>query len=501
MQTRSVLFNTLLIFCLSSPIHAEDCAVPTLINGMDINIPCVSVNGGQFATILTNQPVGEFSWQWSGEMTPMNCEDNSTACVQVDGNMNLAFPALDIGGAAYTAALDHAPDLGQFNWRYRSHTAKATQAPTEQTTQLTETSLNTLRQYMSNLVEQGQVPGAVLAVATGKQTAFLEAFGQSDMSQGTAITTDTLFHIGSTHKALTSFLLAILVDEGVLTWDTRAQEIYPQFTLSNPDYASQITIRHLLDMTSGLPKETDVVFDTPTRTVLEGLGAVKLLGAPGAQYEYSNLSVSVAAYLGVLAQAKTDNAGIIQDSDLDNLHASYERMLREKVLQPLGMTHSYLYVNDARATGNLARSHVLNDTGTFTVSESTDEQVDNLAPAGGLKSTAGDMLRYLITELLQGVTPEGNRLVSEANMTIRQTLSPGPASQDEYGLCLEIKTLENGVRYIGHAGSYDNFNSTIGFFPEQQVAFVLLTNGDSSAISDLTEKEIQNKIAEVVMQN
>jgi len=475
--------------------YAENCSVPSLINGMDIKIPCVVVNGEQFSTTLLNYLLSELYWQWNGELTPIICDDNIFTCVQIDENVNLTFPSLDIGETSYIATFDYASDLGQFNWRYRNHTAKQPE--------LSESSLNTLRKYMTDFVDSGQIPGAVLAVSAGKKTVFLEAFGKRNVNEGLEMTTDTLFHIGSTHKALTSFLLAVLVDEGVLNWDTKAQDIYPKFVLSNAKYASQITIRQLLDMTSGLPKGADIVFDAPTRIILEGLGKVELIGGPGEQYEYSNLSVSIAAYLGILAQTKVDN-GEIQDNDLNNLHAGYERLLREKVLQPLKMENSYLYINDARATGRMANSHVLSeDEETFLVSESYDEQIDNIAPAGGLKSTASDMLRYMVTETLQGLTPEGTRLVSKENMLIRQTLSPSPTSPNGYGLCLDIKLLKNGINYIGHSGSYDNFNSTIGFFPELQIAFVLLVNGDSDVILDLTDGDssIQNKIAEILTQN
>jgi hypothetical protein len=61
-------------------------------------------------------------------------------------------------------------------------------------------------------------------------------------------------------------------------------------------------------------------------------------------------------------------------------------------------------------------------------------------------------------------------------------------------LGLEIKTF-NHLRYIGHTGSFDNFNSVIGFFPDKQIAFVLLTNGDSSAAIELTESGLPGTLA------
>ncbi len=266
---------------------------------------------------------------------------------------------------------------------------------------LSSNDIASLRQYITDSVSRNHISGATLAIASENQTLLLEAFGKRNVTNNTDMTTDTLFHIASTNKAITSFLIGILVDEGVLTWDTKAIDIYPSFTLSNQSYANQITIRQLLDMSSGLPKDISAVFDNEAaRFILEGLGNTALLAAPGEQYQYSNIGISMAAYLAVLAKTKADNGTIIE-TDLDNLHAGYEKLLREKVLVPLGMSDAYLYIDDARNTGKMANSHHL-DNDTFVVSESTDQRVDNMAPAGGLKTSANSLLRYMITEMQIG---------------------------------------------------------------------------------------------------
>ena len=355
---------------------------------------------------------------------------------------------------------------------------------------------NKVQTFMNNLINDDRVPGAVFAVAKKNKILYTQAFGVSNVDTQKKVTTDTIFHIGSTHKAMTSLLVAILVDEGVLTWDTKAQDIYEDFTLSNESYASQITIRQLLDMSSGLPGD----FDNPpseARGLLEDLINIPLK-APQTQYKYSNLSVSIAGYLAVLAHKKFDN-GFITEGDLDNLHDDYEELLNEKILIPIGMTDSYLYIDEARETNRMSKSHYLKNDA-FMVSKSVDKPIDVLAPSGGLKSTVKDMMRYMIVEAQQGTTAQGKRIVSQKNMIERQTLSYGISGEEEYGLCLEVKTLDNGMKYVGIAGSFDDFNSAIGFFPKQKISFVLLTNGDSEDVLDLTGDEIENQMAQWVNQ-
>jgi len=350
--------------------------------------------------------------------------------------------------------------------------------------------------FMNGIINKKRVPGAVFAVAKENKVLYTKAFGVRNMDTQKKVNKDTLFHIGSTHKAITSLLIAILVDEGVLTWDTKAQDIYEDFTLSDETYASQITIRQLLDMSAGFPEE----YDNPpseARGLLEELTDISL-NPPKSEYAYSNVSVSIAGYLAVLAHAKFKK-GSISTEDLDKLHAGYEKLLREKVLVPIGMKSSYLYIDEAKATNRMSSSHYLKN-GTFRVAESEDAQVDIFAPSGGLKSTVTDMIKYIMVEAQQGVTAEGKRIVSKKNMLVRQTLSKGVSTEEKYGLCLEIKTLDNGMPYIGIIGSFDNFNSTIGFFPNQKVSFVLLTNAQSKDIENLTGDEIEGQMAQWVNQ-
>ncbi|MBC7720128.1 MAG: beta-lactamase family protein [Chitinophagaceae bacterium] len=348
---------------------------------------------------------------------------------------------------------------------------------------------------MEQLVSSKTIPGAVLGVAEGSNLTLIEAYGVADASTSTAMRTDSLLHIASTNKPITSFLLATLVDAGALTWDTKARDIYSGFNPASANSAANITVRQMLDMTSGLPREAGFETSEPPRKMLDGLSNVALVGAPGEKYAYSNVSISAAGFLAPLAKIKMTRALI--DSDLETVYFGYNTLLQDKVLKPIGMTSSYLSVTDARATGKMAKSHSLAN-GVWTVSASVDTAVDNSAPSGGLKSNVTDMLRYIVTDMQGGVNPAGTRVASAANVAERQKLSVGPASANKYGLCLEIGKTDNGLALVSHTGSFDNFNSVIGWFPDKKVAFVLMTNGESTGITDLTGGGFIKRLAEIV---
>lgn len=498
-----VILNSTFFF--NQDALAENCKQSSLINELDIQIACIEVNHVKYATQLINNPIGELSWVWSGTIETLSCNDEVSHCAQVSDNLDITFPTIDIYGNNYTVELAYVNNAGKLTWIYKSHrpindststTANNSQDSSDSTQSdiLSSARLDEITRYIEQQIEQKAVPGAVFGIAEGNQIILLQAFGYSNYANKTTMTTDNLLHIGSTNKPLTTMMIAKLVDEGVLEWDTKAIDIYPDFSLSNRQYSQQITIRQLVNMTAGLPKDTESPL-TQAKTLLQDLPDT-LLSPPGEQYLYSNLSISIAAYLAVLANDKKAH-GSINNDDLNNLHSQYVQLLQDKILTPIGMTNSYIYIDDARNTGLMANSHHM-ENNDFVVSESVDQQIDIMAPAGGLKSTIRDMLNYTITEMQQGLAPNGIQIVSQRNVIERQQLSDDPAGENDYGLGLEIKTLENGLRFIGHSGSFDNFNSLIGFFPDKRIAFVLLTNGDSEAALNLTSGGIDEKISQVI---
>ncbi len=473
----------------TTPLFAQTCATPKLVNGLNLELPCLQYAGQNYALTLENVSANPLTWRFSGALTPATCTPATDSCATIGNDLSIGIRQLDLAGARYRAELTPAPQLGSLIWQYKSHSTEITN------TVLTPTAVAAIRSYMQQLVADKTIPGAVVGIAEGSNLTVIDAYGVADAATGKAMTIDDMLHIGSTNKAITSFALATLVDDGVLSWDTKVHDIYPEFNLSNSAYASRITLRQLLDMTSGLPREADFYYSEPARMMLDGLGNATLVGAPGGTYLYSNVGYSVAGYLGALARIKKTRP--LTDADLDSVYSGYDALLQDKVLKPIGMTSSYLSVTDARATGRMAKSHVLKN-GIWMVSASGDPLIDNSAPSGGLKATVTDMLRYIVTDMQGGVTPSGTRIATAANVTERQKLSAGQAAANEYGLGLYIGTAANGLELISHDGTFDNFNSVMGWFPSKKVAFVLLTNGESSSILDLTGSGFINRLAEII---
>ncbi|MBI1877077.1 MAG: serine hydrolase, partial [Chloroflexi bacterium] len=159
-----------------------------------------------------------------------------------------------------------------------------------------ETFIETARQRF-------RIPGAAVVVVQGNQVVFAKGFGVRELGQPDPVTPETVFAVGSTTKAMTSMLMATLVDGGSLSWDQPVVEIWPDFKLSDPDVTPQIRVRDLLNMSSGVPR-VDLVWSGAGLTaeqIMTSLADLPLATPPGQAYHYNNQIVATGGYIGALA--------------------------------------------------------------------------------------------------------------------------------------------------------------------------------------------------------
>ena len=259
-------------------------------------------------------------------------------------------------------------------------------------------------EYVKETIKTDGIPGAAVALVRDNDIRLADGFGLQNVTANTPVTPETLFHIGSTHKSMNALLIATLVDDGLLNWDTPIVEIDPEFELSDPEATGQLTIRHLLSMSSGIPDEAedDLPENTAPEDIFDAAAETDLLGQPGETFSYSNVSAALAGYLGVMA------AG----GDSDDLHAGYARLLEERILGPIGMETATISASEAHASPNMSKSYTYTNDREPVEAKSYDVDSDALAPSGSLKANINEMALYISTVLNGGIAPNGNRVVS-----------------------------------------------------------------------------------------
>lgn len=331
-------------------------------------------------------------------------------------------------------------------------------------------------QKMQKEASNNNIPGMAIALVKGDQTILAKGYGFRDVENNLTVDADTLFNIASTHKSMTALLIANLVDDNTLSWDKPVVSYYPRFKLGSSTATTTVTLPHLLSMSSGIPSETDEVLPD-TATPLDVFSTAKqsaLLGEPDTNYSYSNISASIAGYIAAFTHKSSDQ----------NLYADYANLLQTKILTPIGMTRSTIYISKARQDANYSKSYSLSDTDQPVLLTSEDIDGDALAPSGSLKSSVNEMALYLSTHLNTGIAPNQNRIVSSENLLkTRQTII------NDYAMGWENSTYDD-LRITQHTGAYDGYASVLVLIPAENIGLVILTNSEDAA-EELTENAYQ----------
>src|SRR5690606_22596971 len=119
------------------------------------------------------------------------------------------------------------------------------------------------------------------------------------------ITPDTHMMIGSTGKTMTALLVAGLVDDGVIDWDTPVIEVLPRFAVADEELSRTITFRNLLCACTGVPRrDLELAFnydELSAEAVVESLRSFEFFTAFGEAFQYSNQLVATAGYAAAAA--------------------------------------------------------------------------------------------------------------------------------------------------------------------------------------------------------
>jgi D-alanyl-D-alanine carboxypeptidase len=314
-------------------------------------------------------------------------------------------------------------------------------------------------------IRTGQtIPGVSAAVMFADGSVWTGVSGQAILSPATPLTTDTLLSIGSISKTFVAALVGRLVMDGTIALDDPLSKYVPDFT-----NAAKITIRQLLDHTSGIrdlfkvkTMNSAIVAHPATAwtadEVLAKIGPQAF--EPGSVYYYSNTEYVL---LGKVIEKATGS--------------SVSSLVRGDFLTPLGMDHTFLQTEEAvsgpKAHGYMRKgSSKSNFAGTMIPYTS---EVTAVGPAGAYVSTASDLAIWA-NALYRGYVLDEATLASMVDISPTMHLK-GRLYGLGYGLGLEETTVGGQLAW-GHRGHLDGFWSTMEYLPASQITIVVLTNAE-----------------------
>ena len=228
-----------------------------------------------------------------------------------------------------------------------------------------------------------QVPGYAIGIFA-KGTTFTQTFGVRKLGVVEKIDEETVFRLASVSKTFTPAAV-VLMEDSMLNLDSTINSYLPNLQLSNPDYQSQITVRHILSHTTGIMPHayTNLVqANVPYEKIVKKLKNVEFVCMPGDCYGYQNVVYNLAG--DVIAKAgKT----------------TYEKMVENKLFSPLGMTKSSFGLNNFLSEKNRAIPHrrIRRDTKWLAVKPKSNYY--QLSPAAGVNASLNDMMNWLGAQL------------------------------------------------------------------------------------------------------
>ncbi len=304
-------------------------------------------------------------------------------------------------------------------------------------------------------------PGCAVGVEVDGRTVLEKGFGMADLERGVPNRGDTIFEAGSVSKQFTAAAVLLLARDGKLSLDDQVRKYVPEL----PDYGTPLTIRHMLTHTSGLRDWGSVegIAGWPRTSreythahVIEILSRQQSLNfTPGTRWSYSNSGFNLAAII------------VSRVSGM-----SFAEFTRQRIFQPLGMTHTSWRDDHTRIVPGRALAYQKEIDGYH-----TEMPFENVYGNGGLLTTVGDLLIW--TRNFR------NPVVGDAAFVKEQT-TPGrftDGQAHDYGMGVWVGEYR-GLREVRHSGSTAGYRAYLTTFPEARSGVAVLCNGaDANADS------------------
>lgn len=323
------------------------------------------------------------------------------------------------------------------------------------------------------------VPGVAVVIVSGGQIKSLNGYGVRRAGTRETITPDTVFRLASLSKPVAATSASVLVNEGKIAWDTTITSVLPNVTFSNARYGKQLTLRHVLSQSSGLPRHTYSHFIDAGKSYADTVARLRYVNfvcPPGKCFAYQNVPYSLS---GEMIKKK---AGM-----------SFEQYTEEKIFDPLGMRSASYGLNSYNASPNRAAPHVNN--GKRWIPTAVTGNWYRVAPAAGVNASIVDMSRFLLAQMgkRQDVLP-----LSVLN-PIQSRVTKNTPAQNYYGVRKAVGNTAYGMgwrvfdygrnkNFIHHGGHVKGFRTEMVFNRDLQIGMVFLSNSETRLARDVIFK-------------
>lgn len=330
--------------------------------------------------------------------------------------------------------------------------------------------------FVTQTLKDYRVPGAAVVIVENGKVAFIKGFGLRNIAKRERVDENTIFQLASVSKTFTAAAAGTVVDDGKLNWDKPIVNYLPQFAFYDAYLTRYATERDLLAMRTGWPQFTGDQLDDFGYTRAEILRRLRFL-KPAVSFrelsEYSNPSYFTAGEVAAAAGG-----------------ASWNDLVRERLLTPLDMSRSGTSVHDLNDPNSYTPYAVVNGA----IVPTTPSNQDTMGAAGAVTSTARDMGHYL-EMYLDGGRYRGRQILKSS--TVAEMYKRSMVAQIEftelppisertgfyYGLGFDSFDYA-GYHVIEKAGALAGVRTLITMIPEKRVGIVTLANLNVTALPE-----------------
>ncbi len=328
---------------------------------------------------------------------------------------------------------------------------------------------STMDAYIEAVMERFEIPGLAIAVTRGGEIVYTGAFGVRNVDTGDPMKAEYLFHMASVSKPFAATAVMQLVEEGKVNLDEPVVTYLPYFALADERY-KEITIRQMLNHTSGMPDVMDYEWDKPqydegaAERYVRSLMNEQMIAAPGERWRYSNMAFD--AMGDVIAKVSG---------------RPFEIYVKENILDPLGMSESnFLQAETSeslRTTPHVWRLRPV-------VSEVYPYNRRH-APSSTLNSSVLEMTNWALANLNRGEL-NGRRILKEESYDILWSPSAEVDENLHVGLSWFLGS-HRGVSTIDHGGGDTGYRSYITLLPDEGIGLIIASNYDRTPMGSIRD--------------
>ncbi len=325
---------------------------------------------------------------------------------------------------------------------------------------------------MDKIFEQykNENPGAAVMIIDDGKIIFEKGYGIADFKSKIPVSEKTNFRLASVTKQFTAMAILQLIEKEKLKFDTNLKDIFPEF----PDYGKSISIKDLLQHTSGLIDYESLIPDS-AKVQVKDKDVLKMMTSidstyfkSGAKHQYSNSGYAL------LAMTVEKISGM-----------PFRDYLKQNIFEPLGMDSTLAYENGINEVPNRAFGYTISDTGIIMTDQSITSAV---LGDGGIYSNLNDLYKW-------DQAFYADKVIDKEYLDESYTRgSTNSGETFDYGFGWRLENYK-GMEIKYHTGSTRGFRNIIYRIPEEEFSVIILTNRDSG--SEFSTLDIAHKIIDL----